>query len=639
MDLNNPMTRLTGTDKPQPGKLELRAGVLRCIYESGMIRYVSSGNYELIRCIYSAVRDRNWGTMVPMITNERIHKTERSFTISCHVIYKDAAIHFEAGYSIEGTEDNRIVLRMKGRAVNTFLKNRIGYCILHPLQGTKGLACTVTGPDGQVTSTAFPVQVSPGSPMMNISSLEWQNDAARCRISFEGDTWEMEDHRNWTDSSFKTFCTPLALPYPVTITAGTEVEQTITLEVLPLVHHKQEAERKIRIRPGKARFVLPSIGTSLRADVLFTTKEADILKTAGLHHLRFDLKFSDPAWQLLYETAVSNTAAIGAKLELVIHFSERVAEEIAILQAAFLRKNRNVYRVLTIHEKSRISDDKLLQLVIPPLKRLFPGAQVGAGTDAYFAEFNRCRFDAHIIDFVSFAISPQVHAFDNGSLAENMEAQGDVIESARIIYPGKAVQVSPITLRQRFNVVATGKETPVPEDQLPYPVDERQMSMFAAGWTLGSMAALAQGGADAVTYYEATGWRGLIQGDADPEKPALFAGRKGDIFPVFHILRLMNLDKHAKIIPCSTLPALYCTAVAFVQDKQMMLVVANHTQDKLPVLIEGFEPDDYAVWDSSNLEQSFNDAAFLDHLAFNKTNDSTIAVEPFSFLLLRRNQT
>ena len=36
----------------------------------------------------------------------------------------------------------------------------------------------------------------------------------------EGDTWETEDHRNWTDASFKTYSRPLSLPYPYAIAKG-----------------------------------------------------------------------------------------------------------------------------------------------------------------------------------------------------------------------------------------------------------------------------------------------------------------------------------------------------------------------------------------------------------------------------------
>ena len=42
-------------------------------------------------------------------------------------------------------------------------------------------------------------------------------------IRFEGDLWEMEDQRNWTDASYKTYSTPLRPPYPVEIREGDRV--------------------------------------------------------------------------------------------------------------------------------------------------------------------------------------------------------------------------------------------------------------------------------------------------------------------------------------------------------------------------------------------------------------------------------
>ena len=36
-------------------------------------------------------------------------------------------------------------------------------------------------------------------------------------ISFTGDLFEMEDQRNWTDASYKTYSTPLRIPYPAPI--------------------------------------------------------------------------------------------------------------------------------------------------------------------------------------------------------------------------------------------------------------------------------------------------------------------------------------------------------------------------------------------------------------------------------------
>ena len=41
----------------------------------------------------------------------------------------------------------------------------------------------------------------------------------------------MEDQRNWTDASFKTYCTPLARPFPVPVQAGDRVDQRVALTV------------------------------------------------------------------------------------------------------------------------------------------------------------------------------------------------------------------------------------------------------------------------------------------------------------------------------------------------------------------------------------------------------------------------
>lgn len=44
----------------------------------------------------------------------------------------------------------------------------------------------------------------------------------------------MEDQRNWTDASYKTFCTPLHLPYPVRVRKGVRIDQAVELGILSL---------------------------------------------------------------------------------------------------------------------------------------------------------------------------------------------------------------------------------------------------------------------------------------------------------------------------------------------------------------------------------------------------------------------
>ena len=58
---------------------------------------------------------------------------------------------------------------------------------------------------------------------------ELADGSDRFKVIMEGDTFETEDQRNWTDASFKTYCTPLGLPFPVEIKKGDVVEQSITI--------------------------------------------------------------------------------------------------------------------------------------------------------------------------------------------------------------------------------------------------------------------------------------------------------------------------------------------------------------------------------------------------------------------------
>ena len=50
-------------------------------------------------------------------------------------------------------------------------------------------------------------------------------------INFEGELFETEDQRNWLDASYKTYCTPLSIPFPVAVNVGDEVNQSLQLQV------------------------------------------------------------------------------------------------------------------------------------------------------------------------------------------------------------------------------------------------------------------------------------------------------------------------------------------------------------------------------------------------------------------------
>ncbi len=86
--------------------------------------------------------------------------------------------------------------------------------------------------DGRSEDTRFPDLIEPWQPfkdMRAITHTVMPHVTAECRM--EGDTFEMEDQRNWSDASYKTYVRPLALPWPYRIPAGQAVRQRIVLSI------------------------------------------------------------------------------------------------------------------------------------------------------------------------------------------------------------------------------------------------------------------------------------------------------------------------------------------------------------------------------------------------------------------------
>src|SRR5262249_42243488 len=147
------------------------------------------------------------------------------------------------------------------------------------------------------------------------------------------------------------------------------------------------------------------------------------------------------------------------------------------------------------------------------------------------------------------SMNPQIHAFDELSLVEALEAQAETVRSANAFCGATPLAVTPITLRPRFNAVATVEEAAT-EATLPWEVDPRQMSLFGAAWTLGSVASLAPTGVESLTYFETTGPRGLLECEERP-LPA-FPSTAGELFPLFHVLADVCELHGAEILEAAT---------------------------------------------------------------------------------------
>ncbi|MBM3947560.1 MAG: hypothetical protein FJ315_09235, partial [SAR202 cluster bacterium] len=319
--------RQVGSEAADPERTALRAGPVSLFYEAGDLRYLCLEGREVVRRIYVAVRDRNWDTV-------RIAADPDAFTVSFRALHESGDLRFAWTGCIQGHSDGSLRFEMDGRALSTFLRNRIGFCILHPLRECVGQPCRFTTADGQRHTGSFPAFVSPHQPFLDLTAFAHPvRDGLWAELEFQGDLFEMEDHRNWTDGSFKTYCTPLRLPFPVAVPAGEPIRQAVTLTL----HHEptpsvifptpRPAGAGVQIAVGDPLGPLPHLGLEIAADAgSWSPVEAERFRALRLEHLRVSLDLRDlPAATRVL--ALAGEQADAAEAGLLVELRFPAAEE------------------------------------------------------------------------------------------------------------------------------------------------------------------------------------------------------------------------------------------------------------------------------------------------------------------------
>jgi D-apionolactonase len=586
---------LYGSPAPLPQQLLLRAGPLTMTFLDGDLRWIRYGEREIIRRLYAVTRDRNWNTLENRTSNLRIDRGEDRFRIEYDVSNRQDEIHFDWHALIEGRSDGTVTCALQGRALTTFLKNRIGWCVLHPAQECAGVPCRVEKTDGSVVSGNFPALISPHQPFFEIRAITHTvSSDVQAEVRFAGDVFEMEDQRNWTDASYKTYSTPLALPFPARVEVGTEISQSVTLTLQTQDEKKRVAaagivrpspEDPVLIRVEERAAPLPNIGLACASHQQpLTETEVRRLRLLAPAHLRVDLNLAQEGAAIAsLRRAMKDARALNAGLEIALLLNDEPA---ALLDriAGVLRQGRaRVVRWLVFHPSTKVTPARWIEVARHHLRTVDAIAQFTGGTNAYFTELNRERPDPATLDATTFSINPQVHAFDIPSLVETLPMHAAVVESARAFLGRVPVVVSPVTLKARFNPNATAAGGSGKQGELPEAVDPRQMSLFGAGWTAGSLKYLALGGASAVTLYETTGWLGVMEREQGSPLPEKFPSSPGGVFPMFHVLADVAEFAGGEVLSISASDPLRVEALALRKQQRVRMLLANFTPEPVSV--------------------------------------------------------
>jgi hypothetical protein len=619
--------RLYGTEEPPAEERLLQAGPLSVLFDGANLRDIRIHGEEAIRAVSFVVRDKDWATLIPEITDLRIEEGGDRFRISyrAHVCSKGETFDYEV--AIDGSASGVLTYSGRGKTETGLLTNRTGFVVLHPIEGVSGSPATIVHTNGEKVETRFPVEIDPVQPMMDLREIIHQTPGGQ-RVSclMEGDTFEMEDQRNWTDASYKTYVRPLALPWPYRIESGELVEQKITLTITgsPKAGPRQFGDG-VTVTLEEPQGNVPLLGVGLQPeDAPAALEYAATLAKLGAAHVicHYDPRRGHGRETLARQVEVAAAMGAEAWLEAVI---ERVddggaAAEVAALGEVVAELGHPFKTVL-------VSPAPDLKCTLPgspwppapdaaklyaATRKAFPKSRIGGGMFSFFTELNRKRPPTEPIDLVTFTTSAIFHAGDDRSMMETLECLPHIVRTLPSITKGLPYSVGPSAIGLRDNPYG---EAPVANPgnvrQAVNFNDPRQRGIMGAAWNLGYFAAFAEGGASAIALGGAVGPFGVLSVPMPFPQP-WFAG-KGELYPVWHIIRGMAKLHGCSIRPLrSSIPGAV-RGIAADTEKGTELWLCNPSPNALEVYLpEGFGM--VATLDASSFVEAASQPDLLDRL-------------------------
>ena len=527
--------KLYGTAQLPLRLRKITIGRLSFMLEGGNVRYVRFYGVEVLRAISFLVRDTKWGTYAPQLNGLKIKRYAKTVSISYRAVCSGHEGNFEYQAKIEGTANGKLLFSAAGSAAKDFPTNRVGFVVLHPLEGVAGKQVMLEHTDGQKSKLKMPQQISADQPAFDLRAIVHSPiRSLKVSVEMSGDAYEMEDQRNWSDASFKTYVRPLSKPRPFIIPAQEVVEQSITVDVSGRVKMAQSQKRKndLTVQTSRAKFPLLSLGLDPEDAKTTQQNSANLLKL-GVRDVvaRFDTRTHGVETMRDLESCLTTLGA-RAHFEVIVP-GFNPTEEFSDFKAAlklFDVKPASIVvspqRDLKTRPSGQLPKGEVPAGEIAKIARVqFPEAEIGGGTFALFTEFNRNPPPSDGVDFVTHATCGIVHAADDISVMETLTALDDIAKSARKLSQGRFYRISPSAIAMRHNPYgASTTANPNRQRLTLVRMDPRQSGLFAAAWVVGYLAAMVRNKVDMVGLAHGVGDFGVIEAS-------------GALRPIYHVVR------------------------------------------------------------------------------------------------------
>ena len=584
---------LYGTRSVEAEPVRLSAGALSADFVNGNLRTIRHGGVEVLRAIAYIVRDRDWGTFEPALADLVIEQSDGHFSVRYSARCEGpggSRLGFRA--TIEGSADGRLGFDVRALPETDFETNRCGFSILHPTAGLAGSPVKVEHTDGSVVDTKLPLLIDPWQPFKDMRAITHQvrpGVSAECRM--EGDIFEMEDQRNWSDASYKTYVRPLALPWPYVLPAGQTNRQTITLRITgdPKVTAATTSAEPVLVELGKAGAKLPDVGVVIYPeDVEAALAKLPLLSKLGPQHLllHYDPTRGHGLDALRAHGKLAAAFPAATTLECVVACAGDLDSELSDIAEMVRQAGLRLDAIAVSPSVDRQSTPPgsvwpacpPLEAVYAAARRAFPGIRLGGGMFSYFTELNRKRVPAGALDFVTHCTCPIVHAADDLSVMQSLEALPFIAQSTRAIYGARPYRIGPSTIAMRQNPYGGATKDNFHGQRIAMANhDPRHAGQFAAAWTIGYAARVAPAGLEMLTLSSFTGPFGVLAQSREPIA-------EGSLRPIFQAIRgLCELAGLAHVATKTSDETRVLAMAGRSASGKTVMWLANLTADNVPV--------------------------------------------------------
>ncbi|MER8481780.1 hypothetical protein [Mesorhizobium sp. M1322] len=615
-------------------------------FDNGAIRYVRIGGIEVLRGVSFLVRDVNWGTYAPVLEDIQIDEGPDAFSIAYRGTCAGASGRLVYQARIAGGNDDALSFVVEAEPETDLLTNRTGFVVLHPIEALAGKSVKVLHEDGHEELSLFPDYIDPKCPFTDIRALSHEiAPGIWATCTMEGDAFEMEDQRNWSDASYKTYVRPLRRPWPYRLPKGQKFTQSIRLEVLgtPLAGTSENLNPFINLTIGGAIGRVPRIGIGVAADEAKHALEVpELIRGLAPQWMvcQVDLRLGHGQDELGTYAALARLTGAGVVLEITTKGTLDPFSELAPLADAVQRLGLNLEAISVFPAQ----DMKSVQPGAPwpamptfeqnysAARRAFPGVPLGGGMAAYFTELNRKRPPTGVLDYATFTTCPNVHASDDVSVMETLQAIPHLIRSTRAFMGDRLpLRIGPCQLGCRENPY--GKSTTPNEANgrvCLSRIDPRQRGLFNAAWTIGYFAACAREGIEAVAFGDFTGAFGYVYRKTDFVQPWFDQQEGRIVYPAFHVMAGLSKLNGATLLSVGTSGADSIAAIAAEKDGRTTLWLSNLTAKKQSVqLSETPISARIALLAADQFERAAGDSNFMES-SVRQLDDRVVSLDAYA---------